>query len=662
MLTSDSKMFKVVEASALITDTKPILSSRDTISSFGHTTSLSDPVDLTQQKKSSKTADSSATDEISSDLDNHFTDRQDHSHKQPVKNPFARFGDYFTIREEFTIQPATIIRTTDSLKAGAEFINHTLVVDLDTCLRLCKKMAMCDTAIYQETSMPTGHPSALSTAQETKFVCYLFKCAKDTSFKCRFSPHNFYISSVTNLALVPSPSITKHNSEGHSHSHDVHSLEHESDLHQLSGTEQQRKIYKTVGSFIIGRNQCNSDNKFECSNHNECIDRLQICDGVKQCSDGSDEHYELCQSHETTKSDLSGLTIPKYSRFEDFKSASVNNENLHKFRFHRRSQHNHMRDRKHRMKGTVAGGSDQRTPYEIMNLNVDRKSVAHSTDSDFTTDASARQGTFMLVEDRQNIDQTSMHDRLKDHSDMSRGSDVSRALAGLVDDTLPVEMLTRTYDIGDDEDEEDGEDDNRIFNYHIDESLWPWNMPSKTDGQHDKGITSDQYRASSIDSKESLPRPASIVSNKTIESSETRHGSDNVDISYEALKQSAEFDSEPLDTYDDFREHRLHLARQPWYDETHLASITIGQEPAGAFMDSGSVNGAVVALMFGFVITSLLVMIVSLRLRSIKRKCVASSQCRSRVRNRPNRLSLSSDNSLDSSNNIVIATNDSMSL
>lgn len=54
------------------------------------------------------------------------------------------------MRARYSIRPASIIRTRESLDSGATFINYTIVTNLNACLVECWITESCDTTIYQE--------------------------------------------------------------------------------------------------------------------------------------------------------------------------------------------------------------------------------------------------------------------------------------------------------------------------------------------------------------------------------------------------------------------------------------------------------------------------------------------------------------------------------
>lgn len=54
------------------------------------------------------------------------------------------------MKARYSIRPASIIRTRESLDSGATFINYTIVTNLNACLVECWITESCDTTIYQE--------------------------------------------------------------------------------------------------------------------------------------------------------------------------------------------------------------------------------------------------------------------------------------------------------------------------------------------------------------------------------------------------------------------------------------------------------------------------------------------------------------------------------
>lgn len=162
------------------------------------------------------------------------------------------------IESGYRVKPSTIIKTRESIERGATFINYTIATSLQACLVECSITESCDTAIYQESPVDYNnhlpfaskdriHLSSLAnkldsssvvsdsnqnkridrrdtddeedadddddqdnqTDQEDElehesrklansgfFICYLFQCVKSDGFRCQFSTHNYYVSSV----------------------------------------------------------------------------------------------------------------------------------------------------------------------------------------------------------------------------------------------------------------------------------------------------------------------------------------------------------------------------------------------------------------------------------------------------------------------------------
>lgn len=132
----------------------------------------------------------------------------------------------------YFVKRGSIIKTRESLELGATFLNYTIVTNLNACLVECWITDSCDTAIYQESPVDFANQlplrpdlvgsraylisggggeelNEISGASRDRrgdgpgfFICYLFNCGQLDGFKCQFSAHNYYISSVKQAALV----------------------------------------------------------------------------------------------------------------------------------------------------------------------------------------------------------------------------------------------------------------------------------------------------------------------------------------------------------------------------------------------------------------------------------------------------------------------------
>lgn len=282
-----------------------------------------------------------------------------------MTSPFG--GRSNSLRSKFSMNPATIIRTRESLALGAIFLNHTYIEDFNSCLNDCWQSQACDTAIYQETPAPLSSSNKQADGfSKNDYVCYQFSCFKEGKLICKFTQHNYYVSSFLKKPRLKADepielSINGHKIDSFAHSSSSISTSssgsnsggdggsssggsspsaQEIELHQLrkplkannhqqknqklaSGgldslfaharlnltrepdqNEKPRKIisHKLESSDIPLINEDTSKDgdslhngcrrfQFKCHSNNECIAIYNICDGINQCLDGSDEKY-----------------------------------------------------------------------------------------------------------------------------------------------------------------------------------------------------------------------------------------------------------------------------------------------------------------------------------------------------------------------------------
>ncbi|XP_014281610.1 uncharacterized protein [Halyomorpha halys] len=196
--------------------------------------------------------------------------------------------DFQTCLESFDIYQDKIIRTQDSRDMGAKYLNERDVLSRDDCLKLCCETDNCDVFVFEEKS-PGG--------------CYLFECGSSEDFKCKFTKHQNYTSAVLK--------INRHLTELETQ---IKFTQHEHELTKLRQppvnsnpitihfpTTESTKNQETINFGIerppneptITKSRECSRYQFECHTSKECIAIYNACDGIPQCSDGSDEAPEL---------------------------------------------------------------------------------------------------------------------------------------------------------------------------------------------------------------------------------------------------------------------------------------------------------------------------------------------------------------------------------
>ncbi|KAH9406614.1 AP-2 complex subunit sigma [Tyrophagus putrescentiae] len=203
-----------------------------------------------------------------------------HGMLQSTPGPSNRGGNpYGGIEAKFQVNKNSIIRTHDSRALGAKYINETDLSSNEECLRWCWNTTNCNLAVFEE---------------KTRGSCYLFDCGPLDDFKCRFTGHNFYSSSVLQVNRN-SYFLNEWKSQANQ----------ENELTGLK-SDQPTKVSaeKAVGQLKSAKESLTTTAatkvsrcrhyQFECrTNNSECIAIYNVCDGIPQCSDGSDEAVEL---------------------------------------------------------------------------------------------------------------------------------------------------------------------------------------------------------------------------------------------------------------------------------------------------------------------------------------------------------------------------------
>ena len=105
------------------------------------------------------------------------------------------------VQEKFKITKNSIIRTHDSRALGAKYLNETELSSNQDCLQWCWNTNSCNLAVFEE---KVNHNSKRILKRflnwflylKVKGSCYLFDCGTSGDFRCRFTPHSFYSSSL----------------------------------------------------------------------------------------------------------------------------------------------------------------------------------------------------------------------------------------------------------------------------------------------------------------------------------------------------------------------------------------------------------------------------------------------------------------------------------
>ncbi|XP_034947266.1 uncharacterized protein [Chelonus insularis] len=192
----------------------------------------------------------------------------------------------------FSVHSDKIIRTQDSLMLGAKYIMEAELDNREDCLKLCCKTKECDVFIFEEKKQGS---------------CYLFHCGPPHDFKCKFTTHANYSSAVlTNLNYRN----TIHHEDQIRRSQQEHELKSLRKMRDRSSIEY---VYTEASGLVITESPqslisttsppktiCHR-NQYECRTSHDCIAIYNVCDGIPQCADGSDEASDLgCPTEKPT--------------------------------------------------------------------------------------------------------------------------------------------------------------------------------------------------------------------------------------------------------------------------------------------------------------------------------------------------------------------------
>ncbi|KAG0432687.1 hypothetical protein HPB47_020628 [Ixodes persulcatus] len=205
--------------------------------------------------------------------------------KRPSLEP-SGIPDMRSVIESFQINENRIIRTEDSRRMGARYLNETQMASNRDCLFWCWQTSSCNVAVFEE---------------KGKGSCYLFDCGPPSRFVCLFTAHRFYTVSV--LAAVGGRDLDP-GSWGSHHEDELTQLRQQ--LRAPTVAPQTLEVTQappatSPAAFAVPAStlpdaqpepRCRHY-QFQCQNSSECIAVYNVCDGIPQCPDGSDEAADL---------------------------------------------------------------------------------------------------------------------------------------------------------------------------------------------------------------------------------------------------------------------------------------------------------------------------------------------------------------------------------
>uniref|UniRef100_A0A182JW16 MANSC domain-containing protein n=1 Tax=Anopheles christyi TaxID=43041 RepID=A0A182JW16_9DIPT len=261
--------------------------------------------------------------------------------------PVAKRMNIETCLVRFDVHLNTIIRTEESRSMGARFLDDADLNSREQCLRLCCETENCDVFVFEEKSPGT---------------CFLFQCGPPENFRCKFTRHSNYTSAVLSIppppmeqppplaAQIQSLAAQPATSNGATKPLSQHEMELVS-LKDGGGDSGNSKLIETnltpatsttplpplgvrLGEIpttpsvstpkqlLPAVQQCGH---FEFPCHSgECIAVYNVCDGIPQCEDGSDEGVECPQKNAIISSPAVQQVRDKGSGIVNVNGGSVN--------------------------------------------------------------------------------------------------------------------------------------------------------------------------------------------------------------------------------------------------------------------------------------------------------------------------------------------------
>ncbi|XP_074603336.1 uncharacterized protein LOC141856803 [Brevipalpus obovatus] len=229
------------------------------------------------------------------------------SHTCDNQSPSSRcYSKSDLILNSFSIKTNTITRTSESLSGGAKYLMEADKSSNEQCILWCWENRNCTLAVYEERSQGS---------------CYLFDCGPPEQMRCKFTGHDNYTSSIIKFTRADDSPDTNDIRNQVKHESDLVKLRANSvvskssqligNINKIEGNSPQagqNSITSTTSGILIpppsgqatitstsastSTNACKR-HQFKCRNSSDCIAIYNVCDGIAQCSDGSDEDASL---------------------------------------------------------------------------------------------------------------------------------------------------------------------------------------------------------------------------------------------------------------------------------------------------------------------------------------------------------------------------------